>query len=107
MRDELLPALTPMAMTLSPGHPFPRLRHLSLSLAVVLLDRPGAAPHFAQVELPHDAPRFTRVPGMNAVIAIEELVRGNLNLLNRPSGAEQASAFRFTRGGVLESDEDR
>jgi hypothetical protein len=49
MRDDLLPALTPLAMTLSPGHPFPRLRHLSLSLAVVLLDRPGAAPHFAQV----------------------------------------------------------
>ncbi|HEX7939349.1 MAG TPA: polyphosphate kinase 1, partial [Gemmatimonadaceae bacterium] len=107
MRDELLPALTPMAMTLSPGHPFPRLRHLSLSLAVVLLDRPGAAPHFAQVELPHDAPRFTRVPGMNAVIAIEELVRGNLDLLYPTSVVEQAYAFRVTRGADLEIDEDR
>lgn len=107
MRDELLPALTPMAMTLSPGHPFPRLRHLSLSLAVVLLDRPGAAPHFAQVELPHDAPRFTRVPGMNAVIAIEELVRGNLDLLYPASVVEQAYAFRVTRGADLEIDDDR
>ena len=107
MRDELLPALTPMAMTLSPGHPFPRLRHLSLSLAVVLLDRPGAAPHFAQVELPHDAPRFTRVPGMNAVIAIEELVRGNLDLLYPAAVVEQAYAFRVTRGADLEIDEDR
>ncbi|MEK7403319.1 MAG: polyphosphate kinase 1 [Gemmatimonadota bacterium] len=107
MRDELLPALTPMAMTLSPGHPFPRLRHLSLSLAVVLLDRPGAAPHFAQVELPHDAPRFTRVPGLNAVIAIEELVRGNLDLLYPTAVVEQAYAFRVTRGADLEIDEDR
>ncbi len=107
MRDELLPALTPMAMTLSPGHPFPRLRHLSLSLAVVLLDRPGAAPHFAQVELPHDAPRFTRVPGMNAVIAVEELVRGNLDLLYPTSVVEQAYAFRVTRGADLEIEEDR
>jgi polyphosphate kinase len=107
MRDELLPALTPMAMTLSPGHPFPRLRHLSLSLAVVLLDRPGAAPHFAQVELPHDAPRFTRVPGMNAVIALEELVRGNLDLLYPTAVVEQAYAFRVTRGADIELDEDR
>jgi len=107
MRDELLPALTPMAMTLSPGHPFPRLRHLSLSLAVVLLDRPGTAPHFAQVELPHDAPRFTKVPGMNAVIAMEELVRGNLDLLYPNSVVEQAYAFRVTRGADLEIDEDR
>jgi polyphosphate kinase len=107
MRDELLPALTPLAMTLSPGHPFPRLRHLSLSLAVVLLDRPGTAPHFAQVELPDDAPRFTPVPGMQAVIAIEELVRANLDLLYPSSVIEQAYAFRVTRGADLELDEDR
>lgn len=107
MRDELLPALTPLAMTLSPGHPFPRLRHLSLSLAVVLLDRPGAAPHFAQVELPHGAPRFTPVPGLNAVITVEELVRANLDLLYPSSVIEQAYAFRVTRGADLELDEDR
>jgi polyphosphate kinase len=107
MRDELLPALTPLAMTLSPGHPFPRLKHLSLSLAVVLLDRPGTAPHFAQVELPDDAPRFTPVPGMHAVIAIEELVRANLDLLYPSSVVEQAYAFRVTRGADLEIEEDR
>jgi polyphosphate kinase len=107
MRDELLPALTPLAMTLSPGHPFPKLKHLSLSLAVVLLDRPGEAPHFAQVELPDDAPRFTQVPGMHAVISIEELVRANLDLLYPSSVVEQAYAFRVTRGADLEIDEDR
>ena len=107
MRDDLLPALTPLAMTLSPGHPFPKLEHLSLSLAVVLLDRPGAAPHFAQVELPDDAPRFTNVPGLSAVISIEELVRANLDLLYPSSVVEQAYAFRVTRGADLEIDEDR
>src|SRR6185503_1014286 len=106
MRDELLPALTPLAMTLSPGHPFPRLRHLSLSLAVVLLDRPGTAPHFAQVELPDDAPRFTPVPGMHAVVTMEELVRANLDLLYPSSVVEQAYAFRVTRGADLEIDEN-
>src|SRR5439155_15546819 len=75
--------------------------------AVVLLDRPGTAPHFAQVELPDDAPRFTQVPGMHAVIAIEELVRANLDLLYPSSVVEQAYAFRVTRGADLEIDEDR
>jgi polyphosphate kinase len=107
IRDELLPALTPLAMTLSPGHPFPKLKHLSLSLAVVLLDRPGTAPHFAQVELPDDAPRFAQIPGMNAVITIEELVRANLDMLYPSSVVEQAYAFRVTRGADLEIDEDR
>lgn len=107
MRDDLLPALTPLAMTLSPGHPFPRLRHLSLSLAVVLLDRPGVPPHFAQVELPDDAPRFTPVPGMRAVITMEELVRANLDLLYPSSVVEQAYAFRVTRGADLEIDEEQ
>src|SRR6185436_1445688 len=100
------PALTPLAMTLSPGHPFPRLRHLSLSLAVVLLDRPGTAPHFAQVELPDDAPRFTPVPGMHAVVTMEELVRANLDLMYPSSVVEQAYAFRVTRGADLEIDEE-
>ena len=107
VRDDLLPALTPLAMTLSPGHPFPKLRHLSLSLAVVLLDRPGAPPHFAQVELPDDAPRFAKVPGLSAVISLEELVRANLDLLYPSSVVEQAYAFRVTRGADLELDEDR
>ena len=107
MRDELLPALTPLAMTLSAGHPFPRLKHLSLSLAVVLLDRPGAAPHFAQIELPDSTPRFTAVPGMNAVITMEELVRANLDMLYPSSTVEQAYVFRVTRGADLELEETR
>jgi polyphosphate kinase len=74
---------------------------------VVLLDRPGSPPHFAQVELPDDAPRFTPVPGMHAVIAIEELVRANLDLLYPSSDVEQAYAFRVTRGADIEIDEDR
>src|ERR1043166_4665851 len=97
--------LTPLAMTLSPGHPFPRVRHLSLSLAVVVLDRPGATPHFAQVELPDDTPRLIPLPGSNAVIRVEELVRANLDLLYPSSVVEQAYAFRVTRGADLDLDE--
>jgi polyphosphate kinase len=107
MRDELLPSLTPLAITLSPGHPFPRVRHLSLSLAVVFVDRPGSTPHFAQVELPDDTPRLIAVPGMSAVITAEELIRANIDMLYPSSVVEQAYAFRVTRGADLEIDEDQ
>jgi polyphosphate kinase len=104
---EMIPSLTPLAMTLSPGHPFPRLRHLSLSLAVVFVDRPGSTPHFAQIELPEEFPRFIPVPGTQSVIAAEELVRANVDLLYPSSVVEQAYAFRVTRGTDLELDEKR
>ena len=35
-RDEIQPILTPFAMTLSPGHPLPRLVHLSIAIATIL-----------------------------------------------------------------------
>jgi polyphosphate kinase len=104
---EMTPSLTPLAMTLSPGHPFPRLRHLSLSLAVVFVDRPGSTPHFAQVEIPDDTPRFIAVPGSQALIPIEELIRANADLLYPSSVIEQAYAFRVTRGTDIELNEDR
>ncbi|HEY6219234.1 MAG TPA: polyphosphate kinase 1, partial [Gemmatimonadaceae bacterium] len=107
LSDELLASLTPLAMTLSPGHPFPRVRHLSLSLAVVFLDRPGSTPHFAQVELPEDTPRLIPVPGSDTVITAEELVRANLDMLYPSSVVEQAYAFRVTRGADLDIEEDQ
>jgi polyphosphate kinase len=99
---EMTPSLTPLAMTLSPGHPFPRVRHLCLSLAVVFVDRPGSTPHFAQVEIPDDSPRFVEVPGSSSLIPIEELIRANVDLLYPSSVVEQAYAFRCTRGTDLE-----
>ncbi len=104
--DEILPALTPLAMTLSAGHPFPRLAHLSLSLAVVLLDAKGGAPHFAHVELPGHLPRFVQTGGDGTVIAVEEIVRANLDLLYPGIAIEQAYAFRVTRGADITLDED-
>ena len=104
--DDILPALTPLAMTLSAGHPFPRLAHLSLSLAVVLLDAKGGAPHFAHVELPAHLPRFLSAGGPYRVIPTEEVVRANLDLLYPGLGIEQAYVFRVTRGADITLDED-
>src|SRR5262249_40457434 len=57
-RDEIQPLLTPFAMTLSPGHPLPRLAHLSLAIATIVRNRAGGPPRFAELELPRGVPRF-------------------------------------------------
>ncbi|HEX6057984.1 MAG TPA: hypothetical protein VFZ11_03115, partial [Gemmatimonadaceae bacterium] len=45
-RDEILAALTPLAITLSPGHPIPRISHLTLALALVVRDATSGRAHF-------------------------------------------------------------
>jgi polyphosphate kinase len=102
-RDSVLPELTPMAMTLSPGHPLPHFPHLSLSLAVVLRGPGAHPPRFASLELPAAVPRFVGVPGAPAgeVIALEALVRANLDVLYPGARVEHAHLFRITRGGDL------
>ena len=105
--DEIHPALTPLAMTLSPGHPLPHLPHLGLSLAVVFRRDAGGAPHLAELELPVDVPRLLPVPGRaRDVIAIEELLRSNLDLLHPNAQVESAHLFRVTRRGDLTLDEE-
>ena len=106
-RDEIHPGLTPLAMTLSPGHPLPHLPHLGLSLAVVFRRERGGTPHLAEFELPCDAPRLLPVPGRQwDVIAMEELLRANVDLLHPNVQVDGAYLFRVTRRGDLALDEE-
>jgi polyphosphate kinase len=108
-RGEVHPLLTPFAMTLSPGHPLPRLGHLSLSMALVLRPRGGGAPKFAELDLPGDPPRFFPADSDagGLWLPLEELVRGNLDLLYPDAEVEEARVFRMTRSAELELDELR
>ncbi len=109
-RDEIQPLLTPFAMTLSPGHPLPRLGHLSLSMAVILRQRAGGPPRFAELELPATLPRFFAAGGENegakTFVPIEEVIRGNLDALYPDATVEHAYAFRVTRSAEIELDEE-
>lgn len=106
-RDEIHPGLTPLAMTLSPGHPLPHLPHLGLSLAVVFRREGSGRPHLAEFELPDDVARLLPVPGRTGdVIAIEELLRANVDLLHPDVQVEGAHLFRVTRRGDLALDEE-
>ena len=113
-RDEIQPLLTPFAMTLSPGHPLPRLGHLSLAMALILRQRSGGPPRFAELELPESLPRFFMMPGGGAdptagsrvVVPVEEVIRGNLGALYPDMLVEHAYGFRVTRSAELEIDEE-
>lgn len=110
--EEIHPELTPLAMTMSPGHPFPRVPHLSLSIAAVLRDPGGGVSHFAQVEIPENLPRLMRAtPGTDGPggsddhVPVEEVVRANLPALYPGMEVEHAFFFRLTRSSLLAVDE--
>jgi Polyphosphate kinase len=56
----IFPVLTPLAV--DPGHPFPRVSNLSLSLAVLVKDQQTGEEHFARVKVPSSLPRFLKLP---------------------------------------------
>src|SRR5215831_8773019 len=108
-RDDIQPLLTPFAMTLSPGHPLPRLGHLTLSMALILRQRAGGPPRFAELELPTSLPRFLTVsatPNERIIVPVEEVIRGNLAALYPDVTVEHAYAFRVTRSAEIELDEE-
>ena len=104
---EIHPDLTPHAITLSPGVPLPHLPHLGLFLAVVHRAPGSERAHLAEHELPLDLARLMDVPGRpGAVIAIEEVLRANAQLLYPNAVVEAAYLFRVTRGGDLHLHDD-
>jgi polyphosphate kinase len=106
--EQIRPALTPMAMTLSPGHPVPHLPHLTLALAVVLREADDGKTHFAEVEIPSDAPRVLKVPETTGtLVTIEEVIRSNIDIVFPPERVADVHVFRVTRGGDLDLDEER
>ena len=105
-QSELLPILTPRAVTLSPGHPFPIIPHLALAFAVLVRDIHTGPVHFAYLAIPSRVPRFVPVPGSERLVLIEDLVRANLQAFYPGRPLEQAWLLRVTRGADLDVNEE-
>ena len=103
--DEILPFVSPKALTRAPGHPFPLVGDRRLALLVALRDRPGTPLHYAIAEMSPDLPRFVAVSPDGRRIATEDLIRANLDLLYPGRSIAAAHAFRLTRSGDLQLDE--
>src|SRR5689334_10620215 len=102
--DEIYPVLTPLAV--DPGHPFPYISTLSLSIAVIMREPgPDGVRRFARVKVPPTLPRLIEVePG--SFVFVEELIRANLDLLFCGMEIADTHLFRVTRNADLDIAED-
>src|SRR5256884_3302893 len=96
--EEIFPFITPQAMTRAPGHPFPLIPNLRLSLAVVVRDAPGGPMHFAYLKVPETLPRFVQLTDQSGFVPVEDVIRANLSQVYPGRFIEHAYAFRVTRG---------
>ncbi|MFL5515228.1 MAG: polyphosphate kinase 1, partial [Gemmatimonadales bacterium] len=104
-RREFFPILTPRAITVSPGHPFPVIPALTLSLAIIVQSQGTGPAHFAYLKLPAALPRFVELADPHDLIPVEEIVRANLPMLYPDRSVEEAALFRVTRKGDFGLDE--
>jgi polyphosphate kinase len=104
-RREFFPLLTPRAITISPGHPFPLIPSLTLSMAVALQGEATGPLHFAYLRLPPVLPRFVELPDGGDLVPIEQIVAANLATLYPGRRVEEVAVFRVTRAGDLELEE--
>ncbi|HEX9204111.1 MAG TPA: RNA degradosome polyphosphate kinase, partial [Vicinamibacteria bacterium] len=106
-RDEVLPALTPLAIDSS--RPFPMLAGLSLNLAILLAPAPGdEAPRLAVVQVPARLPRLVRPAGIEGTtyVLIEDIVRSELLALFPGQEIREAAVFRVARDAELDFDDE-
>ncbi len=106
-RDEVMPALTPLAIDAS--RPFPMLSGLSLNLAVLLA--PGEAEEedrLAVVQVPGRLPRLVRPPGPEGMVYVllEDVIRAELATLFPGQVIRDAAVFRVARDSELDLDDE-
>ena len=101
--DEIYPVLTPLAV--DPGHPFPYISTLSLSIAVGLRDPETNESHFARVKVPQILPRLYQVEP-NRFVLLDQIIENNLDLLFSGMDILEHHAFRVTRNADLAIEED-
>jgi polyphosphate kinase len=101
--DEIYPVLTPLAV--DPGHPFPYISTLSLSIAVGLRDPESGETRFARVKVPPILPRFIEIEA-NHFVLIDQIIEANLDVLFTGMDVIEHHLFRVTRNADLSLEED-
>jgi polyphosphate kinase len=98
--SEVFPVLTPLAV--DPGHPFPYISNLSLSLAVQVNDESGKGEQFARVKVPRSLPRWVALKRQNHFVALEDLIGSHLAKLFPGMKVLGWYMFRITRHSDLD-----
>jgi polyphosphate kinase len=106
-RDEVLPALTPLAIDIA--RPFPLLASLSLNLVFLLDHAPGTDhPRLAIVQVPPRLPRLVRLASAEGVVFVllEEVIRAEAQSLFPGQTTIESCTARLARDSELELDDE-
>jgi polyphosphate kinase len=95
----VFPVLTPLAV--DPGHPFPYISNLSLSIAVALRGADGEE-RFARVKVPKIIPRWVPLTGPHHFMPLEQVIGANLESLFPGVEILGWYLFRITRNTDLQ-----
>jgi polyphosphate kinase len=102
--ERIFPVLTPLAV--DPGHPFPYISHLSLSLGVLVRDPETHERRFARVKVPTNLPRFVVMPDGERFVPLEQVIAAHLDQLFPGMVLEDHFTFRVTRNADLTLEEE-
>ncbi|MBM4105021.1 MAG: polyphosphate kinase 1 [Phycisphaerae bacterium] len=103
-RRNVFPILTPLAV--DPGHRFPFISNLSLSLGV-MLRRPGESEQlFARVKVPEVPTRMYQLQGTRRFVPMRQLLEHNLDDLFPGMEILKVMPFRVTRNADVERDNE-
>lgn len=97
---QVFPVLTPLAV--DPGHPFPYISNLSLSLAVQIRDPETGTEHFARVKVPKSLPRWVPVGRPYHFVPLEQVIGANLPALFPGMEIIGWHPFRITRNSDID-----
>ena len=101
--ERVFPVLTPLAV--DPGHPFPYISDLALSLAVNVADPETGDRRFARLKVPKLFPRLVMVaPGR--FLPVEQLIAAKLDRLFVGMIVEDWAPFRVSRNADLTLEEE-
>jgi polyphosphate kinase len=98
--SQVFPVLTPLAV--DPGHPFPYISNLSLSLAVEIRDAERSGVHFARVKVPKSLPRWVPTGQPLRFVPLEEIIGSHVGSLFPGMDVLGWYTFKLTRYSDLD-----
>ena len=112
-QNDIYPILTPL--TVDPGHPFPFISNLSLSLSIILRHPQRDTIHFARLKVPTSLGRWLALDGPlndehprppRRYLPMEQLIAHHAGELFQGMEVVSVHAFRITRNADLRRDEE-
>ncbi|HEY8830885.1 MAG TPA: polyphosphate kinase 1 [Gemmatimonadaceae bacterium] len=98
--NQVFPVLTPLAV--DPGHPFPYISNLSISIAVQVYDPATSTARLARIKVPKSLPRWVPFGKDNHFVPLEQVIGTHLDALFPGMEIRGFSTFRVTRYSDLE-----